>query len=126
METTTARTVLDDTISETKFQLRAVRNELKRIEMEREEALMAIKVLEEKLDELTKQKKRATRATAPKPQPAKQADAPKPAQAPKAAPAAAAAAAAAAAPVEEVVIPAGPGRVVCDRSTCPTKQQCIV
>ena len=124
MEATTARTVLDDTISETKFQLRAVRNELKRIEMEREEALMAIKVLEEKLDELTKQKKRATRATAPKPQPVKQSDAPKPAQAPKAAPAAAAAAAAA--PVEEVVIPAGPGRVVCDRSTCPTKQQCIV
>lgn len=110
METPAPHADADESIKELRCQLRCVREELSRIQKEidwrvkeKKEALKAIKILEDEISALTQQKSHAAEAAERKPQPPRQPRAPKQTQPPKPAPA----------PVEEVVIPAGPGRVVC-------------
>ena len=101
-------------IEHLRYQLRTVRNELRRIERERENALFTIKSLEDDINALL-EKSRKAEAPAPRTQAPKEVQAPKSAKpAPtKRAPAKPAATQPASAPVEEVTVPDPRGPVVC-------------
>ena len=101
-------------IEHLRYQLRTVRNELRRIERERENALFTIKSLEDDINALL-EKSRKAEAPAPRTQAPKEVQAPKSAKpAPaKRAPTKPAATQPASAPVEEVTVPDPRGPVVC-------------